>query len=209
MGEPGHGALLRRTLIITGQVADSRSNYTDFAPSEGYIEHFFIAGINPVLTSGGVWVNKSGEIVGVQSGRLKGDMGAPSSGLSMAAPPKAIRLLASRKKNANTPGLGGWIWESWTVDQDLLSQIPDDKTGLVVTWVKPDGPLAKVGVNRLDVLVSCEGNRLFRRHSFLDQLRAKPVGSTFTLSVYTPKSRRTRAVTIQTQSLESNWLGSR
>ncbi|MEM9282907.1 MAG: serine protease, partial [Verrucomicrobiota bacterium] len=97
-------ALRRRTLVLSGHVADIRNSFTDFTSSKGHISHYFVAGINPVLTSGGAWVNRDGEIVGVQHGRLIGDQGAPSSGLSMVSPPSAIRELLEAKKIASTPG---------------------------------------------------------------------------------------------------------
>ena len=172
-------ALRRRTLIISGDVADSRINYTDFEPSDGYLAHIFIAAINPVLTSGGIWVNQKGEIIGVQSGRLKGDAGAPSSGLSMASPPGAVRRLAGYKRSANTPGIGGWIWELWTMDRELLNRVPVGMEGLAVRWVRENGAMHRAGIKSQDVILACNGKKLTRRNELFGLLRSKGSGTTF------------------------------
>lgn len=198
-------ALRRRTLIISGDIAESRSNYTDFEPSRGYLEHLFIAAINPVLTSGGIWVNQKGEIIGVQSGRLKGDSGAPSSGLSMACPPGAIRSLLKFKRPANTPGIGGWVWELWTIDQETLAKIPGEIEGLVVRWVREKGALAQAGITANEIIVSCQGKPVTRRNELLKVVRSKPVGSTFNIQVFNPRSKRIRPVTLRTFPLEAEW----
>ena len=86
-------ALNRRTLVIPGNVDDARVSFTGSFKNQGYIQHWFRSGMNPALPSGGIWVNRSGESVGIQYGRLIGDQSASSSGLSTASPPKAIRQL--------------------------------------------------------------------------------------------------------------------
>lgn len=198
-------ALRRRTLIIAGDMADSRINYTDFEPSNGYLEHIFIAAINPVLTSGGIWVNQAGSIIGVQSGRLKGDRGAPSSGLSMACPPRAIRQLLKSKKSAQTPGIGGWIWELWTVDQQILTKIPEDMKGLAVRWVREGGPMFRAGIKANDIILNIDGKDIARRHDLFSVIRSRPAGTPFSLNVYSVENRRTRKIKLKTQPLESGW----
>ena len=198
-------ALRRRTLIISGDIAESRSSYTDFEPSRGYLEHIFIAAINPVLTSGGIWVNQKGEVVGVQSGRLKGDKGAPSSGLSMACPPVAIRNLLKFKRPASTPGIGGWVWEVWTIDHETLATIPGEIEGLVVRWIRENGAFAKAGIGANEVILACEGKKVTRRNQLLDVIRSKPVGSVFKVKVFSPRTKRARDVNLKTIPLEAEW----
>jgi hypothetical protein len=99
-------ALNRRTLVIPGNVDDARVSFTGSFKNQGYIQHWFRSGMNPALPSGGIWVNRSGESVGIQHGRLIGDQSAPPPCLSMASPPKAIRQLISKRGIAKTSGLG-------------------------------------------------------------------------------------------------------
>ena len=198
-------ALNRRTLVISGHIADSRISYTDFSPSEGYLAHFFIAGISPVLTSGGIWVNSKGEITGIQNGRLKGDSGAPSSGLSMAAPPQAISFLLESKQSSATPGIGGWVWELWTADQKTRAALPANTQGIIVTHLKPNGPLARAGVKKNDVIIRCNGKNMIRHHQFLEMIRNQPAGTVFTLQVITPGRKTPRMLKMKTNRLETRW----
>lgn len=198
-------ALNRRTLVISGHVADSRISYTDFSPADGYLGHFFVAGISPVLTSGGIWVNTKGQIVGIQNGRLKGDPGAPSSGLSMAAPPQAISFLLETKKPSSTPGIGGWVWELWTADQKIISKLPKGTEGIIVTRVKENGPLAFAGVKKNDVITQCNGDKIKRHHQFIEMIRSQPAGSVFRLKIVSPGQKPARIVQMKTNRLEAQW----
>lgn len=198
-------ALRRRTLVLSGNVADSRTCYTDFSASEGYIEHYFAGGINPVLTSGGTWVNRKGEIVGVQHGRLIGDEGAPSSGLSMVSPPAAISNLIEKRAVASTPSIGGYVWEVWTADRQLLSRLPKGIHGVVASPIFKGRPLDKAGIKNSDVIVSCDGSKIRRRHELLEAIRSKPPGTTFTLEVISPGSGKRRTVYLTTDTLEALW----
>lgn len=198
-------ALRRRTLVLSGNVADSRICYTDFSASGGYLEHYFAGGINPVLTSGGTWVNRKGEVVGVQHGRLIGDEGAPSSGLSMVSPPSAIRHLIENREVVSTPGIGGYVWEVWTAERSLLDRLPAGIKGVVVSPIFKGRPLDRAGVRDSEVIVSCNGAPIHRRHELLEAIRAKPVGSTFALGIITPGTKTQRTVYLTTESLESYW----
>lgn len=198
-------ALRRRTLVLPGTVADARTSYTDFSASRGYIAHFFASGINPILTSGGVWVNQLGQVVGVQHGRLIGDKGSPSSGLSMVSPPSAIRSLLKSKAVQETPGIGGYVWEVWTSDQSLLDELPRGIEGLVVNPVFKGRALDQAGLQLYDVIVSCDGEPVKRRHDLLEKIRSKPAGSEFTLQVIRPGSQDRGSVTLTTEVLENFW----
>lgn len=196
-------ALRRRTLVIPGQVADSRISYTDFTASRGYLAHYFVSGINPAMTSGGIWVDRSGAIVGVQHGRLIADKG--SSGLSMVSPPAAAAALLKSNTIARTPGLGGYVWEIWTADRALLDELPRNAEGLYVNPVFKNGPLARAGIQAFDVIVSCDGIPVRRRHQLLEILRSKPAGSSFTFEVVSPGAQGRRPVAFLSESLELLW----
>lgn len=198
-------ALRRRTLVLKGTVADSRTCYTDFTSSGGFVAHFFAAGISPVLTSGGIWTNRKGEIVGVQHGRLKGEKGSASSGLSIVSPPSAVRKLLADRNVAKTPGLGGYVWEVWTADRSLLDELPRGTEGVFANPVFDGRPLARAGLETFDVIVSCDGKPVRRRHELLSAIRSKPAGSRFELEVIKPGSNERRRVELVTDTLEEHW----
>lgn len=198
-------ALNRRTLVLPGNVADGRVSFTDFSKSNGYLAHWFVSGINPVLTSGGIWVDRSGEIVGIQHGRLIGDRGALSSGISMASPPDAIRKLIRTKSIARTAGIGGYVWESWTADEALRDELPRGMAGLIVSSVSENRPLDLAGISKFDVILSCDGTPTLRRHQFLSLIRDKPPGTIYTLEVFSPGSHSRKTVKLVTECLEDLW----
>ncbi|MEM7699066.1 MAG: S1C family serine protease [Verrucomicrobiota bacterium] len=197
-------ALRRRTLAVPGKVADSRISYTDFSSSGGYLANYFVGGINPTLTSGGIWVDEYGQIVGIQHGRLIGDK-SPSSGISLVSPPTAIRALLKSKNSAQTPCLGGFVWEVWTADHDSLARLPRDLQGLIVKQVFADRALDRAGLKVEDVIVKCNGVAIKRRHHLLDLIRDKPLGTEFTLEFYRPSKRRYFSAKLVTDALETFW----
>jgi S1-C subfamily serine protease len=198
-------ALHRRTLLLSGSVADSRISYTDFTASRGSIAHFFASGINPALTSGGIWVNKEGAIVGLQHGRLIGDKGAPSSGISMVSPPQAIKMLLHSRKTAKTPGIGAYLWEVWTANHEMLKELPKKTEGLILNPVFKDRPIERAGLKALDVIVAVDGQSIRRRHEFFNLIRSKPPGSSFSLQVLPQGSETRRSVELVTDTLEDHW----
>jgi S1-C subfamily serine protease len=198
-------ALGRRQLVLPGTVAHAGIAYTDFSSSQDYLAHYFVSGINPAFSSGGPWINREGEIVGVQHGRLKGDEGAPSSGLSMVSPPTAVRALIEKNAIAATPGIGGFLWEIRTADRTFFDKLPDRGDGIVVNPVFKDRPLALAGIKPHDLILRCEGTPLQRVSQLLAMIRAKPVGSAFRLEVLTPGSGGSREVILTTDAIEAGW----
>lgn len=198
-------ALHRRTLLLSGSVADSRISYTDFTSSKGSIAHFFAAGINPALTSGGIWVNQAGAVVGLQHGRLIGDKGAPSSGISMVSPPNAIKTLLHNRETTKTPGIGAYLWEVWTADHSLLRELPEGTEGLILNPVFKGRPIDQAGLRALDIIVAVDGKSIRRRHEFFNLIRSKPPGSSFRLKVLPNGAKTERIVELVTDALEDQW----
>jgi S1-C subfamily serine protease len=198
-------ALGRRQLVLPGSVAHTGITYTDFSSSQDYLGHYFVSGINPAFSSGGPWVNREGEIVGVQHGRLKGDEGAPSSGLSMVSPPAAVKALIEKNTIAATPGIGGFLWEIRTADRTFFDKLPDRLDGLVVNPVFKDRPLARAGIKPHDLILRCDGVELTRLSQLIERIRAKPAGSVFRLEVLTPGASGSREVILTTDAIEAGW----
>ncbi len=198
-------ALRRRMMTITGKVADDRDSFSDFTPSRGYLEHYFVAALTPVLTSGGPWVNRAGEVVGIQNGRLN-DEGTPSSGLSLVAPVHAIQRLVEQRKIMETPTIRAWVWELWTAGDDFLAKLPDGTKGLLISKLSEGSPLARAGAERLEVITACDGVGFSRRHELMRLLWAKPAGSKFELEVLNLDTKESRMIILTTEAAESEWL---
>ncbi len=196
-------ALRNRGVLMHGMVAQEETVFNELADSNGYMEHYFVSAMTPSLTSGGVWINGRGEIVGVQSARLND--GKLKSGVAMVAPPKAVAGLIKTRQSPATPGMGGWVWEVWTTDAEFLQRIPPDTEGLVITWLRDGGPLKRAGLERLDVILACDGKKVVRRPDLLRLVRKKKPGQKIRLTILKPDTEGTRKVAVELENLEEIW----
>ncbi|HEU4525678.1 MAG TPA: trypsin-like peptidase domain-containing protein [Gemmatimonadales bacterium] len=135
------------------------------------------AAINPG-NSGGPLTNALGEVVGVNSSIFSSSGG--SVGLGFAIPiERALRVTEEIIKN-------GSVRRAWVgLDVEGASAMRDWKTagGVTVTSVAPDGPAAKAGLKRGDVLTEANGRPL---RNYLDWEAVKldlHVGDAVDLSV--------------------------
>ena len=101
--------------------------------------------------------------------------------------------------------MGGYVWEIWTADRSLLDELPRNAEGLYVNPVFEQRPLARAGIKPFDVIVSCDGVPVRRRHQLLEILRSKPAGSSFTFEVVSPGGQGRRPVAFVTDTLEEQW----
>ncbi len=197
-------ALRNRGVVLEGMVALEETVFNELAESHGYIENYYVSAMTPALTSGGVWIDGRGRVVGVQSARLND--GKQASGVAIVAPPEAIAELVKRKKNARTSGIGAWVWEMWTADEGFLKQFPEGMEGLLIATLHEGGPLAKAGLQHHDVILKCDGVKLRRRPDLLRLVRAKGPGERVLLEVMTPNVEGTREVEVVLSDLESVWV---
>ena len=148
------------------------------------------AAINPG-NSGGPLTNALGEVVGVNSSIFSNSGG--SVGLGFAIPiERALRVAEEIIRN-------GSVRRAWVgLEVEGASAMRDWKTagGVTVTSVAPDGPAAKAGVKRGDVLTEANGRPL---RNYLDWEAVKldlHVGDAVDLSVRSGRrSARRRVVT--------------
>ena len=197
-------ALRNRGVVLEGTVALQETVFNELAETGGYIENFYVSAMTPSLTSGGVWINGQGRIVGVQSARLND--GAVTSGVAIVVPPTAIAKLLRRKKNAATSGIGAWVWEVWTGDVAYLKRLPEGSEGVLISTLHEGGPLDAAGLKRLDVIVSCDGRAVRRRPEFLHLVRAKKPGEKVVLEVLRPDVEGTGEVEVVLSDLEKVWV---
>lgn len=196
-------ALRLRATVIDGMVSQDHTIFSELADSNGYIEHFLVSAATPSLSSGGVWIDPQGRIIGLQSGRLND--GAITSGLAIVAPPAAITHLISTRKTASTPDIGAWVWETWTADQKYLSSIPKGTEGLVITWLRKDGPLQSAGLKRLDTILACNGQPVRRRADFLRLIRRHAPGDQIKLTILKQHKQESSEVEVTLECLEKLW----
>ena len=196
-------ALRVRATVMDGMVSRADPVFSELAESNGYIENYLVAGMTPSLTSGGVWIDRRGRIVGLQSGRLND--GKIASGLAIVAPPQAITKLVTTRKTASTPDIGAWIWEAWTADKDYLASIPEGTEGLVITWLRKGGPLEKADLKRLDTILAFNGKPVRRRGDLMRLVRSRSAGETVTLTILKQHEETPKKVEVTLESQEEFW----
>jgi S1-C subfamily serine protease len=196
-------ALRVHATVMGGIVSQEHTTFSELTESNGYIENFLVAGMTPSLTSGGVWIDARGRIVGVQNGRLND--GKVTSGLAIIAPPKAVARLVATRIDAATPDFGAWVWEVWTTDKSVIAALPEGTEGLVVTWLRKGGPLESAGIKRLDTIVALDGKPVRRRDDLIRLVRAHRPGDNVILDVLPQHAKSPKKVVVTLEGQEEFW----
>ncbi|MEG6509788.1 Do family serine endopeptidase [Methyloligella sp. 2.7D] len=145
---------------------------------------FFIqtdAAINPG-NSGGALVDVDGHLVGINTAIFSSSGG--SHGIGFAIPSNMVRLVVQAALKGNTlrqPWLGASMQG---VTSGLAESLGLDRPrGALIAEVKPDGPVAKAGLDAGDVIVSVDGKLVQDPKALNYRLFTKGVGMTATLGV--------------------------
>ncbi|MGY8771161.1 MAG: S1C family serine protease [Pirellulales bacterium] len=192
--------LFRRNVMAKGMIASNQTNYEYLG--KFYVEETHITVVTTKGTSGGPWVNPSGEIIGVQSG-IMSLKGAPQ-GVAFASPLFAIKRVLSEKKNAQTQSLLMAIEEIGEQPFDYLKKLPSEVNGLVARLVKKNGPADKAGIKDGMVITQINGKNVTQRNVLLKQLRQTKPGSNISLTVVHSDGSNPRTVTITPVILEKS-----
>lgn len=193
-------AAFRRVLLQPGTVA--RDDLT-FEYQDHFVEVTQIAAMIQEGTSGGPWVNRQGELIGVQSGTVT-VKGQPA-GIANVAPAAAVRRLLATRQDAQSTTLGMFVDELWLLSADELRRYPIGWEGMIVQSVKPDGPAARADIRRGDVIVAWEETPLRYRDAFVRRLRDHQPGDTVGMTVFRPDGTGRRSVSVQVDCLETGW----
>jgi len=192
--------LFRHNVIVPGWVARGGLTY-EFSPIFGdYVRVYHIAGGTPKGFSGGCWIDKSGKIVGVQSGMMT--LGDALQGLAFVAPPDSIKRLLTYKKSASTSSIQCAVEELWEQSVDLIKKFPENSKGVVVVKITKNGVSEKAGLKKDDLIISINNKEVQKRDEFYAILRSIKKGEMATLNVISPDKPEKKTITVQLQSLE-------
>ncbi len=136
---------------IRFEFQDSITDYAETVP---------VAAMMQGGTSGGPWLNRRGEVVGMQSSTVSLD-GKPV-GVAFMAPAAAVRRLLTIRTNAATPTPGLGVDELWQQPAEYLTGVPSGAEGLVVAVVRAGGPAGRAGIRPGDLLLEANQQPLFR-----------------------------------------------
>jgi serine protease Do len=161
------------------------SPYDDLIQTDATINHG---------NSGGPLFDMQGKVVGVNSAIISPTAG--SVGLGFAEPSSSARFVIDRLLKY------GWVRPSWIgikvqqVTPEIAAALGMPRAeGSIVSWVLPNGPAQKAGLEIGDVLLRFDGRAQSDERALLRNIASSPVGETITLQVWRDGTQREALVT--------------
>jgi serine protease Do len=175
----------------TGLDIEGNGAYEDFIQTD--------AAINPG-NSGGALINVRGELVGINTAILTGNDGGGeggSEGVGFAIPVDMARGIMQQivTNGKVTRGYLGIIIQEVTPDLAKAFNLPNTN-GALIGDVKSDGPAAKAGLQKGDIIVALNGKPVEDYHTLRLQIASTAPGQTVQLGIERGGSEKTVSVTL-------------
>jgi serine protease Do len=197
MGAP----IYRHAVLLPGKTASAGTTFEYYA--EHYIEITHFAATVPMGMSGGPWLDTTGRLVGIQSGVMS--QNSIPVGIAFVAPLSTIRRFVKGRQTAATPTLGLAVDELWQQDRKTLDRFPPDKEGLLVSGLQDDGPAARSGLKRGDLIVAAGGKKVRLSEELLRIVLGKQPGESLDLTALGPDGTGDRKLSAKLGTLETRW----
>lgn len=167
------------------------------------------AAINPG-NSGGPLINFAGQVIGINSMKLSSSASGTSvEGMGFAIPSNQVVDIVNKLVKygqVTRPAIGIGLVELSAVtvdDQKSLLKIPDTvKGGVVVMSLTPNGPAAKAGIQKYDVITGIDGKTVTGQADLREELYKHDLNDTVTITYYHQSEKKTVKVKL-TQKLGS------
>lgn len=167
------------------------------------------AAINPG-NSGGPLINFAGQVIGINSMKLSSSASGTSvEGMGFAIPSNQVVDIVNKLVKygqVTRPAIGIGLVELSAVtvdDQKSLLKIPDTvKGGVVVMSLTPNGPAAKAGIQKYDVITEIDGKTVTGQADLREELYKHDLDDTVTITYYHQAEKKTVKVKL-TQKLGS------
>ena len=195
-------AAFRHSILQRGMIA---RDVLTFEYQGHFVRVAQIAAMVQEGTSGGPWINRQGELMGVQSGSITNK--STPGGVANAGPVQAVKSLLDRKSNASTSTIGVFVDEAWVLQPDQLRRFPPGTEGMAIQTLQADGPAARSGIKKGEVVTAVDKHAVRLRDEFVRLIRAKSPGQTIELTVLGPDGTGTRQVVVPIGTLEVAWPG--
>ncbi len=172
--------------IVSATARQLREQYVPFIQTD--------AAVNPG-NSGGPLFNIRGEVIGINSQILSGSGGY--IGLSFAVPINTATAIATQLADKGFVERGFLGIQFQAVDQRLARQFGLDRPrGALVATVEENGPAAKAGVQRGDIILSFNGRLLESSGALPPLVGAMAVGAKAELEILREGEKRNITVTL-------------
>ncbi|MEJ2091621.1 MAG: DegQ family serine endoprotease [Syntrophobacterales bacterium] len=161
---------------VTSGIVSAKGRVIGAGPYDNFIQTD--ASINPG-NSGGPLFNMNGEVVGINTAIIP-----QGQGIGFAIPVNTVKPLVPQleTKGEVTRGYLGVTIQTITPALAKALKLPDRK-GALVSDVLANGPAAKAGIQRGDVIVSYNGKEVPDIHKLPTLVAATPVGHQATVTV--------------------------
>lgn len=145
--------IYRRGVVQSGFVARDDTYFEYYGERHNhYIEIIHISVSIQSGTSGGPWVNRHGEFIGVQSGTLL--VGDSPSGIAFMSPVSSFMDVIKSKKSARSYNLDFKVMPLETHNSSTIDRYKGYDFGLVVSEIKDESIAKKAGLNKWDLIVA-------------------------------------------------------
>jgi len=185
--------LFRHDVMVPGLVARQQTTF-EYVDGE-YIEVVHIAGLVTRGFSGGPWVNREGELVGIQSSAMA--LGDAHQGLAFSAPLEAARQLIKSREWTKYATLGAGIEEIWEQQPGYLEKLPEDTSGLVIRVVHKGGAVDASGIAAGSIISAMDNKPVDHRDELLRLLWRHQPGEMVELEVSAADGTQKRTVSVR------------
>ena len=163
--------VFRHGVVQSGTIARQNPYFEYYSDNHHhYIEVIHVATSIQRGTSGGPWVNKYGEYIGVQSGTLL--VGNSPSGLAFMAPVSAFREVIETRRSAVSRNLDFQLDALSSQGVDIIKRYNRQKEGLIALHLKIGGFADKAGLKEWDLIVAVNGEIVKTRKQVMDIVRS-------------------------------------
>lgn len=164
---------------VTAGIVSARERDIETGPAMDFIQ--IDAPINQG-DSGGPSFNAHGDVVGVNSMILSSSEG--SVGVAFAIPADTVKAVVSQLKDKGAVTRGWLGAKVQPVTPDLADSLGvNNLNGAIVAGVQEDGPAAKAGLRRGDVITSAEGQPIKNAKELTKKIHAMAPGSSIQLAM--------------------------
>jgi serine protease Do len=180
---------------VTAGIVSAKGRVIGAGPYDDFIQTD--ASINPG-NSGGPLLDTQGEVIGINSAIVSRSGG--NVGIGFAIPINLARHVIDELRGHGKV-VRGWMGVSI---QDLTPALAqsfglDRPRGALVVEVDPDGPAARAGIERGDVIVAYNGTPIGESHQLPAMVAETPIGKSGELTVLRNGRERTLSVTVTEQ----------
>ena len=197
-------AFYRRGMMQNGFVSEDKPSFEYYGGSSSHsVRVLHVSATMQPGTSGGPWVNKNGEIVGVQSGIMT--INKSNSGITYLSPFEAVKRLVKEKKSAATPTFEIVIESIWNQKAPVIANYPGYKNAAIIVGLKKDGIGQQCGLQKDDLIIAFDGAKVNNETELYEKLRAVKAGDKVELTLYRPSEKKELKLEVKTRSIEERF----